>query len=178
MVCIVYFIVVVLIDFYSFITFLLVFWTFWNCKSYPAIITHGKKDNAYDYFAIKPCESASGKIVGHLAMEISLPTKFLLQRRAVIKVALSSTNYRKSPLSQGRLEIPCRVSVSMPHTLENRQIIKKFKDMVHVLYGQPDYCTVLDSFLHHTIQIPKNSRKRTSNIVAAPILIDKRRKRQ
>ena len=95
-------------------------------------------DNPYDYFAIKTCESASGKIVRYLPMEISRPTKFLLQRRAVIKVTLSSTNYRKSPLVQGGLEIPCRVSVSMPAMLKNRQIIEKFKDMVGVLYDEPD----------------------------------------
>ena len=47
--------------------------------------------------------------------------QFLLQRGAVIKATLSSPNYRKSPPVQGGLEIPRRVSVSMPVTLKNRQ---------------------------------------------------------
>ena len=65
-------------------------------------------DNPYDHFDIKTCESASGKIDGNNdeMMEISCHTKFLLQRSAVIKVTLSSTNYRKFPLVQGALLIP------------------------------------------------------------------------
>ena len=43
-------------------------------------------DTPYDYFAIKTCESVSGKTVGHFPMEISRPTKALLQLEAMIKV--------------------------------------------------------------------------------------------
>ena len=89
-------------------------------KKYWIPVENQELDNPYDYFAIKTCESASGKIVRYLPMEISRPTKFLLKRRAVIKATLSSTNYRKSPLVQGGLEILCRVSVSMPAMLKNR----------------------------------------------------------
>ena len=81
--------------------------------------------NLYYDFGIETCESASDEIVGHLSMEISRPTKFLLQRRAVIKATLPFTNYRKSYLVQDGLEIPSRVSVSMPATLKNKQIIEK-----------------------------------------------------
>ena len=92
-------------------------------------------------------------------MEISRPTKFLLEREAEITAAFSLTNYRKSHFVQGGLEIPCRVSVSMLATLKNSPIIEKFKEMVGLLYGGPDDCAVLGSFLYHTIEIPKNSRK-------------------
>ena len=100
-------------------------------------------DNFYSYSAIKTCESAIGKIVGHLLMGISCPTKFLLQWGAVIKTKFSSTIYRKSPLVQGVLEIPYEVSVSVPATLKNKQITEKFKYMVDVLYDEPDDCAVL-----------------------------------
>ena len=119
--------------------------------------------NPYDFFAIKTCESGSGRTVGHLPMEISRPIKFLLQRGAVIKSTLSSTSYRRSPLVQGGLEIPCQVSISMPATCKNNQIIEKFKEMVDVLYVVPDGSAVIGSFLHHTVDntsVNKQQKKR------------------
>ena len=62
-------------------------------------------------FAIKVCDDV--KIVGHLPMEISRPTKYLLDRGAVFTVELTSTNYRRSPLIQGSLEIPAKVTVNL-----------------------------------------------------------------
>ena len=76
-------------------------------------------------------------------MEFSRPTKFLLQCGAVIKVTLSSANYRKSSLVQDGVEITFRVSVLLLATLKNKQIIEKFKDMVDVLYDEPDDCAAL-----------------------------------
>ena len=56
----------------------------------------------------------------------------------------------------------CRVSRVCP-----RCYYWKVQRYVDVLYDESNDCEVLGSFLHHTIEIPKNSRKRTSNIVAA-----------
>ena len=106
-------------------------------------------------------------------MDISRPTKFLLQRGAVIKVTLSSTNYRKSSLVQGGLEILCRVSVSMPAMLRNRQIIEKFKDTVDVLFDEPDVCAVLVHFLTIRLRFPKIHEKEPVILSLPPILIDK-----
>ena len=134
-------------------------------KKYWVLVKHQELDclhevdNPYHYFDIETCECAIGKILGHFPMEISRPTKFLLEREAEITAAFSPTNYRKSHFVQGGLEIPCRVSVSMLATLKNSPIIEKFKEMVDLLYGGPDDCAVLGSFLYHTIEIPKNSRK-------------------
>ena len=63
-----------------------------------------EKDNPYDYFAIKTYQKADGKVVGHLPMEISRPTKYLLDRGARITATLTSTSYYASPLVQGGLE--------------------------------------------------------------------------
>ena len=76
-------------------------------------------DNPDYYLTINSFESARVKIVGHMPMEMSRPTKFLLQRGAVIKATLSSTNCRKTLLVQDGLEMPSRVSVSVPVTLKN-----------------------------------------------------------
>ena len=57
-------------------------------------------DNPDYYLTINSFESARVKIVGHIPMEMSRPTKFLLQRGAVIKATLSFTNCRKTLLVQ------------------------------------------------------------------------------
>lgn len=112
-------------------------------------------DNPYDYFAIKICSRGSNsRTVGHLPMEISRPTKFLLLRGAKIVARLTSTSYRRSPLMQGGLEIPCSVTVFMSLTLKNKEIIKLYKDMIDAHYTEPDETAVVGSFLHHTISLP------------------------
>ena len=63
---------------------------------------------------------------------------------------------------QGGLEIACRVSVSMPETLKNKEIIAKYKDMVDVLYVELDDCAVLGSFVDHTIDVPNQSGKKVN----------------
>ena len=80
-----------------------------------------EKNNHFDSFAIKMFNTR-GNIVGHLPMEISLITKFLLDRDARIKATLRSTHYRRSPLVLGGLEIPWTVKVSMMPPLESRII--------------------------------------------------------
>ena len=66
-------------------------------------------DNIYDMFTIKTCQKYSngerGRIVGHLPIEVSRLTKFLLDRGAAVSATLISTRYRSSPLVQGGLEI-------------------------------------------------------------------------
>ena len=65
-----------------------------------------KKKNAHDYCAIKTCQKADGKVVGHPPMEISGPTKYLLDRGAQITATLKSKSYYASHLVQEGLEIP------------------------------------------------------------------------
>ena len=65
-------------------------------------------------FAIKTCRISDEITVGHLQREISRSTKYLIDRRAKVTAKLSTTKYRKSPLFQGSLEIPCIVTISLP----------------------------------------------------------------
>ena len=48
----------------------------------------------------------SRRTVGHLPVEISRTTKFLLDGGAEVIVKLTKTHFRRSPLVQGGLEIP------------------------------------------------------------------------
>ena len=49
-----------------------------------------EENNLFDMFAVKVCDDV--KIVGHLPIEISRPTKYLFDRGAVFTVELTSTN--------------------------------------------------------------------------------------
>ena len=66
-------------------------------------------------------------------MKISRVTKFLVDRGANVSTKLTSTHYRRSPLVQGVIEIPCTVTVSMPGTLINHLLIERYKQLVETL---------------------------------------------
>ena len=87
------------------------------------------KNNPFDDFAIKTMDN-SGQTVGHLPMELSQITKFLIDRGEKVEAQLSSTNYRISPLIQGGREISCDIIVTMLGTIDNQLILEKYKNLV------------------------------------------------
>ena len=93
--------------------------------------------NTFDRFAIKVCEKDKTEIVGHLPMEISQITKFLPNRGANVSAKLTSTHYRRSPLVQGGIEIPCVVTLSMSGTVINQLLMERDKQLVEKLYTEP-----------------------------------------
>ena len=95
-------------------------------------------------FAIKLCDDV--RIVGHLPMEISIPTKYLLDRGAVFTVELTCTKYQPSPLIPRGLEIPAKETVSMPRTVKNHLLMEKYKEIVNECYAEPRDEEVLGSF--------------------------------
>ena len=97
--------------------------------------THDK-NNPFDDFAIKTMDN-SGQTVGHLPMELSRITKFLIDRGAKVEAQLSSTNYKRSPLIQGGLEISWDIIVAMPGTIDNQLILEKYKKLVCEKYAEP-----------------------------------------
>ena len=73
-----------------------------------------EKDNPYDVFSIKVFKAESpGTTVGHLPMEISRITKYIIDRGAQVEVKVLGRHYRRSPLVQGGLEVPCRIKITM-----------------------------------------------------------------
>ena len=78
-----------------------------------------------------------GVIRGYLPREISRVTKFLLDRGARMTAILTSVNYRRSPLVQGGLEIPCRVKITMANTKKCDQILDRYLDLISTLYTEP-----------------------------------------
>ena len=99
--------------------------------------------------------------MGHLPLEISRFTKFLLDRGATITATLSSTNYRRSPLVQGGLEILC-VNAKSISTKKNKEILAKYLEMVHTHYTEPpsDEDVIMGSFLAMSVNEDANTANR------------------
>ena len=129
-----------------------------------------KENNPYGFFAIKVCSARkNGSVVGHMPMEISRATKFLSDRGATVTATLTSTYYRISPLVLGGLEIPWKVEIRMPSTVKNKAIVKKYKEIVEMVYCEPDGKEAIGSFLHHGDEIVanagNNSKKRRDAVL-------------
>ena len=72
---------------------------------------------------------------------------FSLIEGTKVEAQLSSTDYRRSPLIQGGLEIPCDVIVTMPGAIDNQLILEKYKKLVCEKYAEPKEEVVIGSFL-------------------------------
>ena len=127
--------------------------SFWRPVESEKLICMHELNNAFDRFAIKTV-SQSGSTVGHLPMELSRVTKFYLDRGASVYAQLSSTYYRRSPLVQGGLEIPCIVVASMPATVRGKILTEKYIKLVHELYAEPKDERILGSFLNPVAAAP------------------------
>ena len=82
-----------------------------SCKAEKLICLHEEND-AFDFFAIETYKE-DGMIVGHLPHQLSRTRKFISDRGAMILAVLTSIHYRKLPLAQVMIEIPCKGTVEM-----------------------------------------------------------------
>ena len=83
------------------------------------VCIHARR-NELDAFSVKTVPAVDNATVGHLTREISRSTKYLLDRGATVKAAITCSYYRRSgELFQGDLEIPCSVTESLPGTIRN-----------------------------------------------------------
>lgn len=159
----------------------------WSPKPRESLNCGHEVNNAFDYFAIKTEENKSGKIVGHLPREISRITKFILDRGAKVIAVLITTNYRRSPLVQGGLEIACEVTITMPATIKNQMILDQYKLLLNDFYVEPQNEEILGSFLEYTGTVaistrktngrstegmPKTKKKKQSEHAALPLIKD------
>ena len=105
----------------------------WQPEINQTLYLSHEKNKHFDSITIKMCHTR-GNIVGHLPMEISRITKFLLNRGARMKATLRSTHYRRSPLVQGGLEIPCTVKVSLMPTQLSKKLVDRYRELVERFY--------------------------------------------
>ena len=103
-----------------------------------------EENNPFDLFVVKTCEDTN--IVGHLPIEISRALKYLMDRGVAFTVQLTSTNYRRSPLIQGGLEIPAKVIVTMSGTVHSHLLLEKYKEIINDRYVEPTTKIKIGSF--------------------------------
>ena len=78
-------------------------------------------------------------------MEISRITKYLLDRGAGICAKLTKTYYRRSPLIQGELDIPCSLIIQMLGTVKSNELIKNCLELFEARYEEPQEVVLLGS---------------------------------
>ena len=88
----------------------------------------------------------TNEIVGHLPMEISRITKFILDRGAVCTIKIRGKHYRRSPLVQGGLEIPCDVTISMIGSVVSHLLLAKYESLLKE-YVKPKDEEIVGTFL-------------------------------
>ena len=104
-------------------------------------------DNPYDMFSMKICKPDSNEIVGHLPMEISWITKFILDGGAVCTIKIRGKHYRRSPFVQGGLEIPCDVTILMIGSVVEHLRLVKYESLLKELYVEPKDEEIVGTFL-------------------------------
>lgn len=148
---------------------------YWKPKANEKLLCSYERDNPFDVFAIRTCND-DGDTVGHLPRELSRVTKFLLDRDAVVSAVLTSSTYRRSPLVQGGLEIPCKVSVGMRPTVKNNEILGRYLELVKTYYVEPETPVVFGSiFFDESNVIPPISEPPEKRIRKSKAKVTKRK---
>ena len=96
------------------------------------------------------CRPWNRKIVRHLPIEISRITRFIIARGAIVEAQLTAAHYRRSPLVQGGLEIPCSLTFKMPATKKSSELLKKYLELFESKYTEPQEIIILRTFLATT----------------------------
>ena len=110
----------------------------WKPEEEEILESLHEENNPCDVFSIKVCKSNNVRsAVGHLPMEISRITKFILQRGARVQRMVIGKHYRLSSLIQGGFEIPCLVTVTMPGSIMNHLLIARYGKLLGELYLEP-----------------------------------------
>ena len=158
----------------------------WELKVSEKLACSHEENNRDDPFAIKTCQLDSGKIVGHLPMELSRISKFILDRGAKIEVKLRETHYRRSPVVRGGLEIPCDLVIRMPNTMKSAELLKKYLKLFENCYEEPQEIVILGTFGSKYVENirgneknnPLRRRESTSSVANSKSAGEKERKKR
>ena len=93
-----------------------------------------------------------------------------MDRGATATATLTSEHFRQSAVAHGGLEIPYKVSVTMPGTVSNLLVLRKYWQLVEDLYTEPKNGDILGSFLHAIVtdQRPPPAKRNTKIKKAVP----------
>ena len=84
---------------------------------------------------------------GILPMEVSRITKFILQRGARVQATVNGKHYRRSPLIQGGLEVPCLAIFAMLRSIMNHLLIAQYEKLLGKIYLEPKDEEIMGTFL-------------------------------
>ena len=146
----------------------------WNPQENKELVCLFKANYLFDMFAIRTCRKDCERTVGNLLREISRPTQYLIGRGAKITAKLLSIHYRRSPLFQGRPEISCAVTLTIPASIKGHLLMQYYENKVHELYCEPQKNeTIMSSFTENInvafdIQLKKKKKKDTGKTVQKP----------
>ena len=119
----------------------------WKSKEDELLECSHEKDNPYDSFSTRFKPDSPGEIVGHLPMEISRITKFIIDRRAQVAVKIRGRHYRRSPFVQGELEVPCEIKITMVGSIINHHLLVRYESLLKELYIEPKDEEIIGTFL-------------------------------
>lgn len=119
----------------------------WKPENGEVLQCMHEKNNPYDMFSMKVCKLNSDEIVGHLPMEISRITKFIEDRGAKISLKIRGRHYRRSPLIQGGLEVPCDVTITMVRSVVNHLLLTRYEALLKEFYLEPKEEEIIGTFL-------------------------------
>ena len=120
----------------------------WTLQENELLNCFHERKNPFDMFAIQVCPLETNKRVGHLPMEISRISKFLMDRGAIFEARLTSTHYCRSPLVRGRIEIPYEITIRMPPNSCTKELLEKYDTLLNDLYVEPVLEEILGCFLN------------------------------
>ena len=139
----------------------------WQPELNDTIVCIHERGSEFDAFSVKTVRADDNAIVGHLPREISRPTKYLLDRGAIVKAIITCSYYRRFPLFLGGLEIPCMVTVSTPETIRNL-LLDRYRELITDLYCEPEDEVIIRNFLSLTEQAPIERTQKRKKIVSVP----------
>ena len=105
----------------------------WTPQENELLNCFHERNNPFDMFAIQVCQLETNKRVGHLPMEISRISKFLMDRGAIFQARLTSTHYCRSPLVRGRIEISYEITIRMPPNSCTKELLEKYDTLLNDL---------------------------------------------
>ena len=140
----------------------------WQPELNETLVCIYERRNEFDAFSVKTVRAVDNATFGHLPREISRPTKYLLDRGATVKAVITFSYYRRSPLFQGGLEIPCSVTVSMPGTIRNHLLLDRYRELVAELYCEPKGEIIIGNFLSQTEQVPIERSQKQQKRLSVP----------
>ena len=86
---------------------------------------------------MKVCKPDCDEIVGHLLMETSRIAKFIVNSGAKCTSKIGGMHYRRSPLVQGELEVPCEVIIAIIGSAMNHLLLTRYESLLKEPYIEP-----------------------------------------